>query len=299
MKPGVYFDLPEEAYHADPADAPSLSCSVARILIETTARRAQHAHPRLTSTPRERTPTRQMAEGTILHQLVLGTPASFAVLPFSDYKTQAAQTERDEALAAGLLPVLEPRWPELQAIAAQTRESIAGYPELAPMLDPEARSEVTLIWEDVGGVLCRARVDRMLPGSRTPMFDLKFVSKVDPLTVWDRRFVTDAYDLRTGFYRRGHQALFGHEVPYTFVVCEIEPPCDVLPLQATPQMLDLGESKAATAVDLWGACIRSGRWNGYARRVHHIAPPGWAEMQWNDSQAMRAQPGMSRTRIPA
>lgn len=298
MKPGVHYDVPEADYHADPAEIPSLSCSVARLLIETTARRAQHAHPRLSSLPGRRPATRAMEEGTILHQLLLGTPASAVLIGHPDYRTAAARTERDAALAAGQLSVLARRWPELQAIAQQARETIAGVPELAPMLGAEARSEVTMLWEEAGGVLCRSRVDRM-GGGRSPMYDLKFTAKVDPLGKWDRRMVEDAFDLRSAFYRRGHRAVFGHDVPYVFVVVEIEPPADVLPLQCTPQMLELGESKAATAIDLWGQCMRTGRWDGYARRVHHVSPPGWAEMAWNDSQAMRAQPGMSRTQIPA
>lgn len=299
MKPGVHFDVPEADYHADCADEPSLSCSVARILIEQTARRAQHAHPRLTSMPRERKASRQMEEGTVLHQLLLGTPPSAEIIEAADYRTAAAREARDAAAAAGRLPVLARRWPELQAIAGQARQSIAGVPELAPMLDAEARSEATLIWQDLGGVLCRARVDRMVPGAGSPMFDLKFTSKVDPLGKWDRRMVEDAFDLRAAFYGRGYEALFGRTAPYVFVVIEIAEPCDVLPLQCTPQMLELGESKAATAIDLWAGCMRTGRFDGYARRVHHVSPPGWAEMAWNDSQAMRALPAMSRTRIPA
>ena len=299
MKPGIHFDVPEAEYHADPAETPSLSCSVARILIEQTARRAQHAHPRLTSMGRTKVPTKQMGEGSLLHAMVLGTPVKAVVVEADNYRTDKAKAVRDDALERDLVPVLRARYPELEALAAQARESIASVPELAPMLDPDAKSEVTMLWEDQGGILCRARVDRLLPGTRTPMYDLKFSEKVDPLTEWDRRFVKDAFDLRTGFYRRGHQALFGVEVPYIYVVIEIVPPCDVLALQAAPQMLEMGESKASVAVELWGAALRTGRFDGYARRVHHVAPPGWAENQWNDSQAMRSQPTLSRTRIPA
>ena len=46
MKPGIY-GMSEDCYHADPADAPSLSASIAKILIAETPLHAWTAHPKL------------------------------------------------------------------------------------------------------------------------------------------------------------------------------------------------------------------------------------------------------------
>ncbi|WP_242401117.1 hypothetical protein [Acetobacter okinawensis] len=44
--PGIY-DLPEAQYHADPCPTPSLSNSVARILLDESPMHAHFSHPRL------------------------------------------------------------------------------------------------------------------------------------------------------------------------------------------------------------------------------------------------------------
>ena len=45
-EPGVY-SLPDDAYHADPCPGPSLSSSVAKLMLDRSPLHAWHAHPRL------------------------------------------------------------------------------------------------------------------------------------------------------------------------------------------------------------------------------------------------------------
>ena len=47
LQPGIYFDISERAYHADPCPAPSLSASSGKVLLNRSARAFQWMHPRL------------------------------------------------------------------------------------------------------------------------------------------------------------------------------------------------------------------------------------------------------------
>ena len=289
MKPGIHHNLPASAYHADPAEQPSLSCSVAQILLDTTPRRARFAHPRLSGRPAGAAPTREMDEGTALHTLVLGTGTEIVELPFPDLRSAAARTMRDDAHAADRVPILSARLAELRGIAAAVAENVLRNPEICDMLAPDASSEVTLIWQDsgAGGALCRARVDRMPADPHAPLYDLKFTSRLTPPGAWDRTVHDSGWDMRAAFYTRGVWELRGEAAPYVFVVCETTPPYDVIPLQCTPAFLGLGEQKAEAALELWTQCLASGEWPGYPPRIFHVSPPGWADAKWRDRQDLR------------
>ena len=46
-KPGLYLDVPVDDYFADPLPAPSLTQSIAKIILDHSPLHAWHAHPRL------------------------------------------------------------------------------------------------------------------------------------------------------------------------------------------------------------------------------------------------------------
>src|SRR5262245_32462306 len=105
---GIYqIDL--DAYIRDPAPAPSLSASVANVLLTKSAFHAMHAHPRLN--PDWEPESTELTElGTIVHAILLENDRSrLVVAPFDDWRTKAAREMRDEARAQGRIPVLAHR----------------------------------------------------------------------------------------------------------------------------------------------------------------------------------------------
>src|SRR5579872_4947779 len=113
-QPGIY-DVSQQEYHADPVVMPSLSCSIARILIRQTPSHAYHAHPRFGGVGG--IPSRVMDDGSAVHAMFSGQTHLIEPLstvygpktknkaligrPVRDYKTDAAQEERDEIRAMG------------------------------------------------------------------------------------------------------------------------------------------------------------------------------------------------------
>ena len=156
---GIHSGIPEAVYHADPAVTPSASSGALRTLLQRSPDHAWASHPRLNPTFFHKPSTPAMDRGTILHALVLETPAPFRVLQVSDFKTAAARLLRQDAIDTGMIPIKADDLNELQDIAAAIRARLIAMPEVwAAMQDAitSGMNEATLIWEE-RGVLCRCR----------------------------------------------------------------------------------------------------------------------------------------------
>ncbi len=111
-KPGLYQMAPE-LYHSDPCEEPSLSSSLAKVLLDYSPEHARAAHPRL-APPRladeevEDKPTRPREIGTAVHRLVLDAGCDLTVIQAPDYKGKDAQAARKAAYAAAGAPILAP-----------------------------------------------------------------------------------------------------------------------------------------------------------------------------------------------
>jgi hypothetical protein len=92
-------DCSKEQYHADPTEVPSLSYSVAKILLTESPMHAYYYHPRLGGHVREQ--TKAMGKGQVIHKLLLGIGADIVVVRADNFRTKAAQELRDAAIAAG------------------------------------------------------------------------------------------------------------------------------------------------------------------------------------------------------
>ena len=105
-EPGVY-EIPADAYHADPTIEPSLSASVANVILSHSPLHAWAKHPRLNPDfePEEKP---QFDLGSAAHNMVLRQNfwrEEIAVVEAQDWKTKAAKEARETARAAGRHPV--------------------------------------------------------------------------------------------------------------------------------------------------------------------------------------------------
>ena len=134
----------------------------------------------------EQTSTLAQNRGTILHALTLGTAAPFRVLDVADYKGKAAQTLRDETIAAGLIPVKAADMEELQDVASAVRQRLRDLPDVWAAMQDAVQSgmtEATLIWRE-RDVLSRVRYDTLPAAKFGATYDLKFTGKsADPADV--------------------------------------------------------------------------------------------------------------------
>jgi hypothetical protein len=102
--PGLYHNIAASDYHADPCAEPSLSSSIANLLLAKTPAHARLAHPRLNPEVQE-SPNAAMNLGSVAHEILLGKGGGFSVAPFDDYRTKEARAWRDETIANGRTPI--------------------------------------------------------------------------------------------------------------------------------------------------------------------------------------------------
>lgn len=268
-EPGIY-DLGEEEYHADPVPEGSLSSSGSKLLLRSPALyQYRLEHPEHKDT---------FDAGHIVHTLVLGTGSEIKVLDHDSYRTKAAQEERDDARAAGLVPILRDKYQPLK----DTAEAVLAEPLARALLEREGQQEVSLFAQDEEtGVWLRGRIDH-LPSPvqrRTIGVDLKTSADANP-----REFANGAarygYDVQAEWYRHLITATRGDEDPaFVFIVVEKEPPHLVSVIELDRDFRDLGKRRMRRAINLYHQCRESGRWPGYASAVAHIGPPKWHEIQ--------------------
>lgn len=270
-KPGIY-EMDAAEYHADPCPVPSLSNSVARILLDESPKHARFAHPRLNA---EREPvevTAAMDFGTALHALILGKGAGIIEVTAKDYKSKAAQAQRESVRETGGIPLLSEAFDRVHACAQTVLANMRQREDCAEFFWP-GQSEVVMIWQH-NGIWCRGMVDRMPDDPRAPLFDLKGTMLSANPTEWDRRMIK-AYRTQDRFYAQGAKILRGVEPqPMRFVVAEMKPPFAESVLTPAPGLREIATQDVARAQRIWSECMQSDQWPGYPHTAH-IEAPNW------------------------
>lgn len=282
IEPGIH-DLPADAYHGDPCPAPSLSASIGKLLLDQTPRHAWLAHPRLN--PKAEAETRKTFDlGSAAHALVLGDEQRFVHVPFDDFRKDAAKAIRDEAYAAGKIPLLPEQWEAAQAMAKAARAQLDQHEEAAHAFR-DGKPEQTLIWRE-GDIWCRARLD-WLPTGGNEFFDYKTTGASAHPDQWGVRTMFDiGADLQAGFYRRGIKAVLGiPDAHFRFVVQETTAPYALSVIGLSPATKMLADMKAARAIEIWRWCIANNRWPGYPRRIAYPELPAWQDKRWQERAA--------------
>lgn len=268
----VILDLPDEAYHA----LPELSSSQAKALLESPARFNYWRGKR-------RPEKREFDLGHAVHAKVLGAGMGIEVLDFDNYRTKAAQEERDAAYAAGLVPMLRR---EMQPVL-DAAESVLAHPVAAALLSQPGNPEVSVLTTDPNtGVGVRARFD-YLPYPRTPRaiaVDLKTSRDASP-AAFAKSVAEYGYDLQQEFYRDTYRWATGEEVEFVFVVVEVTPPYLVATYRLPISFVEMGQRKALEARALYAECMASGVWPGYSTQIEEVEPPVWAVIQHEEKYA--------------
>ncbi len=293
-EPGIY-DLTEEEYHADPAPSPSLSASIAKKLIAHSPAHARHAHPRLNS-GFAREEKEIFDRGTVAHALLLQGVEAAAIISeavdakgvrrqIDDWKLGDAKRQRDEARAAGKIPILEKHWATVQQMIERCREQLAQHKEASDAFTA-GKPEQTLIWREDNGVWCRARLD-WLHDSRRICDDYKSTGReVDSDSV--ARHCVDDWEIQDSFYRRGIKKLFREDAQFRFIAQENTEPYALNVVALGPDFQWMGDAKVEYAIRVFGNCLKTKRWPGYSDRIHCVQKiPKWAEDSWLEKEQGR------------
>lgn len=263
MTTAEIIDVTPDEYHA----LPGLSSSIAKVL---NAQSPLHAQ-----TIAGKKPTPVMDFGTVAHRLVLGKGKAFAVLDFDDWKTKAARESRDEARAAGLVPIKTADFERAQKVADAATAQLKAR---GIVLDGD--SEVAVRWYEPspsGPVLCRAMFDHVWI-AKGKILDLKITGDASP-SFTERNAENLGYAIQASAYTRAMTALrpdLGGRVRFAFAFAEDDAPYALNLCAPDGPFAEIGERRWLRAVNTWGRCQETGIWPGYGDSLNTISPPPWA-----------------------
>lgn len=268
-------------YIRDPAPKPSLSASVAHVLLTQSARHAWLAHPRLNPSwkPAE---SSEMDLGTIAHAVLLeGDWSRVSVVDAPDWRKADARAARDDARARGLLPILQRRLADVAAMVDVAKTKIAATREIATAW-ADGKAEQTLIWEE-DGIYSRCRPDFLTNDCRL-LLDYKTVGGSAEPSAWSRgQLFSMGYFLQAAFCLAAVKALrTPRDCSFVFMAQEVEPPFAVSFVGLSPAYEEFAERCRRRAVALWKHCLTTNKWPEYPDRICWSEPPAWAVTQFED-----------------
>lgn len=300
-EPGFYREVTPAQYHADPCVEPSLSAAVACALVTQTPFHAWLKHPRLNKEWRddlglddEPDSDRKRELGSVAHELLLGRGHGIHIIQatnkdgeiVSDYRTKAAQEERDAALKAGAVPCLQKDVDKAEDIVDCIRAHMRTVPGCAHVFeDGSGEGELAAFWREPGlEVWGRILIDRFCDrGGSAEVWDLKTTSAGLSDEALQRKIANESLDLRCAWYERGVTRLrpeLAGRVKVNLVFVEAKPPYDVRVVRLGSASLAFGHKKAAFALWLWRRCLHSGQWPGYPREIVRLDLPNFAQSRW-------------------
>lgn len=278
LPPGIHLDIPSADYFADPCSVPSLTQSIASVLLDRSPRHAALRHPRLNPAwkPYEDT---KFNIGNAAHKLLIGRGKELVIVEADDWRTKDAKAARTEAQEAGRVALLAHQHATARAMADAFLEQTISIGECCDAFVPTHRGagEVVIIAE-YEGVMLRSMVDWMR--DTTHLDDLKTTgmsASPDRLPYamadggWDlqaaiQERILDVLDAPGRGRRRHYFYLQENEDPYEVTVCEL-----------SESVMTIGRAKLDKAIAIWRDCMSRGRWPGYARVVHAPTYPPYLE----------------------
>lgn len=269
--PLLLHDIPHDVYHADPW-GPSLSRSIAFRLVTKSPLHAWSAHPRLGGMLQrgDDDATSARDNGSLMHNLLFGGGQEIVTVEAKDWRTKAAQEQRDAALARGAMPVLARVYAEACAVA-----SIYHAQLLDLGVNPLACGrEAVALWHE-GSVLCRARFD-LVNADEGVVYDAKFLRNGRPRD-FGRAMVYDGYDIQAAAYVSALSAIrpeLAGRCRMEFLLCETSPPYAVARATPAGSMRTLGEQRWRRALSTWARCLEENEWPGYGEA--EIEAPAWS-----------------------
>lgn len=279
-KPLVGFcDLTDAQYHADPCPVPSLSASIAKVLIDRTPRHAWIQHPRL-NPDYEHEDAEKFDIGHAAHAALLQGLNRVHTIDAKDWRKDETKAERDAARAAGRIPILKARAEDLLNMVQVATAAIAACEDLSGLTLADGKAEQTVIWRE-GPTWCRSKLD-WLANDRSLILDYKTTSGSAHPSDWTRSGLEGlGGDVQAAFYTRGIKTCAPDADPkFVFLVQEIDAPYACSFVGVPPAWLDLGMRKVDDALALWSMCMESNNWPAYPSRICWADLPAWAEARY-------------------
>jgi PDDEXK-like domain of unknown function (DUF3799) len=285
-KPGIFLDFPTNAYFDDPCPTPSLTQSIAKILIDQSPAHARLEHPRLrppaTDDDEGEKYTTPKAIGNAAHSMMMGRGKEIAEGKFNNWMTKEAKTFRAEQEAAGKTVILSKHLSRAMDMvkAARAQLDAIGWHEAFT----DGQGEVVIAWRE-GSTWFRSMIDWM--SSPTRLYDYKtgavsFAPHAIPL-----KMEGDGWHIQGAMQERGLDILVPDTAgrrKFRFAAQENYPPYALVGVELDEHWLTMGRKKLAYAVELWQRCMAANGWPAYPSEVLRPVYPGFKETQWLDRE---------------
>ena len=264
---GTFAGVDNESYHADRT---SISVSGAKLLLPPSCP-AKFRH-RMDSPPEYKA---VFDFGTVAHSLVLGEGGDFAVIEAPDYRSKAAQTERDKARKDGKTPILAAELERASAMAAV----VWTHPLAGEILGAKGQAETSLYADDpITGIRLRARPDWMTSDyepSRLWFADYKTSVTAAPGD-FARKAADFGYHFQAAFYIHVAKLLELDANPrFVFIAQEKEAPYLVSVTEFDDEAIEEGHRLVRQSIDTYAHCLETGKWPGYDEGITQMSLPPW------------------------
>jgi len=301
-EPGVYLNMPTTDYFVDPCPEPSLTQSIAKVLIEYSPAHARLEHPRLVAATGftgliapiqedgEEKYDADKAIGSAAHAIITGRGRDLAVGEFDAWRGGDAKEFKTEALKAGRIIVLRKHFERAHEMVQLAREQLHGTEHETAFAPGNGDGEVVLAWAE-DDIWLRTMIDwRGRPAPR--YYDYKTTGLCCAPHVVEDRPGELGWDVQGAMHQRGLDALEPENIgrrEFFFVNQENWPPFALTVVRLSEADLTLGRKKLAVAADMWRTCMATGSWPGYPRSTVLSHPRGWTESQWLEREVRIAE----------
>lgn len=285
MKAGIYRDMDSATYFGDPCEEPSLSQSIAKIILDHSPLHAKLAHPRLVppvadddEVEKEKY-VKAQAIGNAAHKMLLARGKEIDVLEYNDFRTKEAKLARDLAEKAGRTVILEKHMSGAEAMVLAARAQIERHE--ANLTFKDGSGEVAVICQD-DGVWLRSLVDWLGHDLRR-CDDYKSGGVSVAPHVVGLRMVDQGWDIQAAMQERILDVLDpagAGRRQFRFIAQENKPPYALTVCGMSESVMTMGRKKLQAAISTWKACTKSRKWPGYTQRVVMPEYPGWQETRW-------------------
>ncbi|ECO6834901.1 exodeoxyribonuclease VIII [Salmonella enterica] len=271
IQPGIYYDIPNEAYHAGPGVSKSQLDDIADTPAIYLWRK---------NAPVDTEKTKSLDTGTAFHCRVL-EPEEFSkrfiIAPEFNRRTSAGKEEEktflEECARTGrtVLTAEEGRKIELMY------QSVMALPLGQWLVESAGYAESSVYWEDPEtGILCRCRPDKIIPEFHWIM-DVKTTADI-------QRFRTAYYDYRyhvqDAFYSDGYRAQFGEIPTFVFLVASTTAECGRYPVEIFMMGEDAklaGQREYRRNLQTLAECLNNDEWPA----IKTLSLPRWAKENAN------------------
>ncbi|EAB2216276.1 exodeoxyribonuclease VIII [Salmonella enterica] len=271
IQPGIYYDIPNEAYHAGPGVSKSQIDDIADTPAIYLWRK---------NAPVDTEKTKTLDTGTAFHCRIL-EPEEFSkrfiIAPEFNRRTSAGKKEEktflEEYARTGrtVLTAEEGRKIELMY------QSVMALPLGQWLVESAGYAESSVYWEDPEtGILCRCRPDKIIPEFHWIM-DVKTTADI-------QRFRTAYYDYRyhvqDAFYSDGYRAQFGEIPTFVFLVASTTAECGRYPVEIFMMGEDAklaGQREYRRNLQTLAECLNNDEWPA----IKTLSLPRWAKENAN------------------